>query len=260
MKRAFSITELLVVIAVTSVVLSIMASSLGGARRAAHAAVCLSNQRQLVSGWSMYATDYQDRAMPLAYTDPATIGLGDRVYWWGSDGAATGQIDPASGFLAPYIGDAVGKSVYECPRQPWGTYKPQGPTGEATSTYGYNGYFLSPPYTPGWSASIGHRPWQRVASIMQPASLFVFADTLLPGAPSNNALLDPPMLFVSGQWTMNFSPTTAFRHGEKAAIAARADGSVSTARAGAIIDTKNLIGSVGESNGPHYVPDWEEWK
>ncbi len=262
--RAFSIVELLVTIAIVAILISILLPVLGTTRSAAQQSVCASNQRQLLLGWTLYAHDYNDKAMPLAYTSPALIGTGDRLYWWGADGSATGRLDHARGFISPYLDATTNEhSVYECPSQPDGSYRKQGPTQQFTSTYGYNGYYLSPSATPGWSFSIGHRPWRRLASIAGPSDLLVFADTLLPGSPpSNNALLDPPMLYAGrGRWTPNDAPTTAFRHINTSANSGRADGSVraTSAKPDWLTHPTLKIGSIGTDNSPHYVPDWKGW-
>ena len=265
--QAFTLIELLVVIAIVALLIGLLVPALAAARQSARATMCTSNLRQLTLGWTMYATDFDDRAMPLGYTDPQDIGDGDRIYWWGSDGSRTGMIDHAAGFVRPYLDSTLhDQSVYECPQQRWGSYRAQGPLGSITSTYGYNGYYLCPPKTPGWSYSIGHRPWQRISSIARPTELFVFADALLPGRPvRNTALLDPPMLLAAGSgWTVNRSPTTAFRHGIGKAMstaAAAADGSVRlyAAEPDWIVSRSPLIGSVGVTNDPHYVPDWQDW-
>jgi prepilin-type N-terminal cleavage/methylation domain-containing protein len=271
---AFTLIELLVVIAVIALLVGILLPSLAGARDAARTVKCLSNQKQLITAWTLYAGDFKDRAMPLAYWSIADIGSGQQVFWWGTHGTSTTPPDYDKGFLAPYLASSLHNgSVFECPNQPWGTYRPQGPSRTITSTYGYNGYYLSPAKTPGWGLSIGHRPWQRVADIQQPTTLLVFADTLLPafGAamPSNNALLDPPMLFSGGAWSTNASPTTAFRHARSArsgggtAVATHADGHAAGIKAQPawLTHPTQSIGSVGGPDGlaPHYVPDWQRW-
>lgn len=267
-RRAFSLVELLVVVAVIALLISVLLPSLAGARSTARAATCVANQRQLGLGWSLYANCYQDRAMPLAYWSAQDIGTGPQVFWWGTHGTSATPPDHSRGFIAPFLDASLAaRSVFECPDQPWGSYRPQGPSRTVTSTYGYNGYYLSPAKTPGWGEAIGFRPWRRVSSVDRPCEVLVFADTLLPGStPSNTALLDPPFLFDGGEWIANDSPTTAFRHratraAPGAAAGVRADGSARSTRADIawIADESAWIGSIGPGNDPAYVPDWRQW-
>jgi prepilin-type N-terminal cleavage/methylation domain-containing protein len=263
-RRAFTLIELLVVIAIVSLLTGLLLPSLSGARSAGRAAACLSNQRQLVAAWMLYAQDHRGLAMPLADEHAA----GGTVYWWGQIGTSGdgGVVDHSRGQIAPYLDATLTeRSVFECPAQPWGTYRAQ-PAGllpaQPTSTYGYNGYGLCPPATPGWSLQIGTQRWKSIADIDRPSELFVFADTLLAGSPARNcALLDPPRLFSAGAWSPNPFPTTCFRHTGSTA-AAGADGSARTRRAepGWLTAPAQRIGSVGAENDPHYVQDWRRWR
>lgn len=273
----FTLIELLVVVAIIAVMLGLLLPSLAGARDAARTVRCIANQRQLITAWTAYAGDFKDRAMPLAYWDTEDIGLGEQVFWWGSHGTQATPPDFSRGFLAPYVESSLHKgSVFECPNQPWGTYRSQGPSRAVTSTYGYNGYYLTPAKTPGWGFAIGHRPWQRLSTLANPTALLVFADAMLPalggGLPGNTALLDPPLLFSgsgNGAWSVNQSPTTAFRHGQSgtgstgSAAGAHPDGHVASiaARPEWLAHPTQGIGSLGGVNGmaTWYVPDWETW-
>ncbi|MEX2217428.1 MAG: prepilin-type N-terminal cleavage/methylation domain-containing protein [Phycisphaerales bacterium] len=266
--RAFTLIELLVTIAVLALLIGLLLPAIAGARESARTVGCLSNQRQLILAWTAYANDHRGLAMPLELDAPDAL-----VYWFGAVFHADASVDHARGYLGPYLASGLHeRSVYECPAQPWGTYRPQPiagpPPGRATSTYGYNGYYLCPAGTPGWRDSIGHQRWKSLADVERPAELLVFADTLLPAAtPLNNPLLDPPMLFSAGSWSSNPSPTTAFRHGRRGS----APGSAATARADAsaravpgrpewLTHARLGIGSVGTANDPHYIPDWRSWR
>ncbi|UYV11355.1 MAG: DUF1559 domain-containing protein [Phycisphaera sp.] len=275
-RRAFTLIEVLVITAIVGTLVGVLLPALSGARDAARGAVCSSNVRQFGVAWTMYAGDHDGLAMPLAYTDPADTGGGDSVYWWGADGSASGSLDHSRGLLSSYLDAKPGEiGPFACPAQRPGTYAHQGATQAPTSTYGYNGYYLSPAYTPGWSYEIGHRPHQRLSGIADPASLLVFADTLISRGPmvlpASNALLDPPMLYAGAgpdgaRWRRNGFPTTCFRHGGLGAgascMAVHADGSARgyRAEAGWLTQPARGIGSVGIHNGPRYIPDWRVWR
>ncbi len=280
--RAFTLVEMLVSIAVMALLMGVLLPAVGAARETARTARCLSNVRQLGIGWMLYADAHDGWAMPLAYTEAPDIGfLSDGVFWFGTDGRVTGRVDYSAGLLSPYVGTASdAEGVYECDAQPEGSYRPQGRTGLRTTTYGYNGYGLCPPKTPGWGGAwgpIGGQRWRRVDGLTRPSELLVFADTLLwTGAPGearwsgeaarSTALLDPPMLFSNGSWSVNESPTTAFRHPGEVAVGVRADGSAAghAAEPGWLVVSEAVegasVGSVGTEPGPWYVPDWERWR
>lgn len=263
--RAFTLIELLVGLAVIAVLTSLLLPGLRGARDAARSASCLSNQRQLITAWNLYANASQDRAMPLAYWSAADIGDGPPIFWWGTYADASSPTDYSRGFIAPYLDATLSpRSVLECAAQPWETYRPQGGSSSPTSTYGYNGYYLSPAKTPGWGESIGFRPWRRVADIAFSSRLLVFSDTMivLSGKLRNCALLDPPMIFSDDAWVANPSPTTSFRHSGMSTIGAAADGSarVFPHLPNTLLDPYFRIGSLSAENDPWYVPDWRAWR
>lgn len=259
---AFTLIELLVVVAIIAILLAVMMPALRAAREQARAVVCASNLRQLGIALHAYANDCRGFVIPAAYSDSGTTRGGPPIYWWGTNDET--HVDHRRGFLWPYLhAELRSDGVFECPSQPWGSYQPQGAAGSVTSTYGYNGYYLCPPHTPGWRFRIGHRPWQRLEFISDPARLFAIADAMieLGGELRNSALLDPPWLYQRrGRWRRNASPTTAFRHSGRA-NALCADGHVGRWRAaGSPRDVAGVpLGSAAQFNDPHYVPDWLEW-
>jgi prepilin-type N-terminal cleavage/methylation domain-containing protein len=267
-RSGFTIIELLVCIAVVALLLAILLPSLARAKETGRHAVCLSNQHQLVAAWTLYSHDYKEFCMPLAYWRSDEVINGQQIFWFGSHGTPSLPPDHTLGFISPYVDVPLLKrgTIFECPSQPWGTYIPQGPSRQPTSTYGYNGYYLSPSRTPGWGAGIGFRPWRRLFEIPRPTEVLVFADTLLPGSRvSNCALLDPPLLYVGdGEWMVNESPTTSFRHlgSDTVNASARADGGVRSVRAEPewLFNKATRIGSIGLTNEPHYIPDAASWR
>ncbi|HEX8876867.1 MAG TPA: type II secretion system protein [Phycisphaerales bacterium] len=276
---AFTLIELLIVIAIVALLIALALPSLRGAIAASRTTKCLSNQRQLGVAWTMYANTYRDLATPAAYWRQEQIGSGPVVYWFGADAPeSTPEGAPTSGLLTPFFSAARSeRGALECPEQPSGTYTPQTKHLKFSTTYGYNGYYLTPLMTPGWGDQIGSRPWRRTSDIVQPSSLMVFADTILAGTsatsmPRSSALLDPPLLFSpSSGWANNLSPTTAFRHAGRqrtGALAAgvRADGSASASTTSAELLRRDArgrvlgVGSFSKTPDPWYVPDWQAWR
>ncbi len=100
--KAFTLIELLVVVAIISLLLAILLPSLGGARRQAKRTVCLSNMRQLAQGWTSYAIENRDVAVPSRFfkadggtANPAnfySVGNGRkyRPRWIGTIGSYVG--------------------------------------------------------------------------------------------------------------------------------------------------------------------------
>lgn len=264
--NAFTLVELLVVISIIALLLSMLMPSLGKVRSQAQATVCLSNLQQIGMAVKLYSNDYN------GYFPPAYEAATD-THWWGQK--CLDKIDHSKGFSWPYLQSKLAKrSVYECPAQRYGTYrlqaKPSGATDDPkwiTSTYGYNGYYLTPSESAGWSTLIGQRPWQKDTTIIKPASVLVFADTMLDRDSTgqqpdieNCALLDPPFLFNGSSWDKNDYPTTSFRHNDKA-NAWLADGHCQSLPLCTENCTrpKSKVGSVGTTNDS-YVPDWRSWQ
>jgi type II secretory pathway pseudopilin PulG len=259
---AFSLMEVLVSISVIALLMSLLVPSLGRARSQARSMTCMSRVWQLGLAFHAYAHDHDDYALPTC--------INARTFWWGQ--LDPNGVDHTRGLMWPYLaGELRAQGVYECPAQAYGTYGLQGkPFSEAddpkwiTSTYGYNGYFLSPSRS-GWPG-IGYRPWQKVCSIQGPDRVFAFADTLLSWDltgkrlnVSNTAMLDPPCLFNGRTWQKNASPTTCFRHLDRAAVSF-VDGHCGTVVSEApYVHKLAKIGSAGMSNAPHYVPDYQDW-
>ena len=61
---AFTLVELLVVVAVIGILASLLLPVLGQAKQRAHGAVCLNNLKQLTTAWTMYHLDNDDWLVP----------------------------------------------------------------------------------------------------------------------------------------------------------------------------------------------------
>jgi prepilin-type N-terminal cleavage/methylation domain-containing protein/prepilin-type processing-associated H-X9-DG protein len=261
--KGFTLVELLVVIGIISLLTSILLSSLNRIRIQTKAVVCTNNLKQLGLAFICYADDYDDYDMP-------TVGE-NRTYWWGK--IVDDGIDHTKGFVWPYLQSPLKKEgVYECPAQKYGSYGLQGKPADKpdepkwiTSTYGYNGYYLSSPQS-GWPET-RNRPWQKTTTLMEPSLVIAFADTLIDYDSTgtspilkNTALLDPPYLYRNNGWEVNRCPTTCFRHNDKTNVVF-VDGhsELMGPKDANCPSPKTKIGSVGKSNAPHYVPDYQDW-
>ncbi len=115
--RAFTLVELLVVIATISVLMAILMPALSGVRRQAAALTGMKNQRETAAAVSLFATDNDDRYPPSV----ATVGL-EKDWHWYDPVVLTGKQKRSpqlhrsmSAYLHAYLPDA--RTVF-CPSAP----------------------------------------------------------------------------------------------------------------------------------------------
>jgi prepilin-type processing-associated H-X9-DG protein/prepilin-type N-terminal cleavage/methylation domain-containing protein len=144
--RAFTLIELLVVIAIIALLIGILIPALGSARKNARSLKCASQMQQVAVGWTMYAEENQDVAVPGQvgrYTNENLnvyfVGNGYqyRPRWYVQLGAVTGfyaLADPQPDIQYEHSAQ-VNNPVFLCPEAAdW--------TSTRNSPYGYNYQFL----------------------------------------------------------------------------------------------------------------------
>jgi len=119
-RPAFTLVELLVVVAIIALLLSILLPALNKAREAARHTVCMANQSQVGRAMFLYAQDHRN------YLPYDNLGGSQFNPWWNRVGEMSDTTDPvrATGYIA-YDSNQYSGAVWHCPlvdqmpAEPW---------------------------------------------------------------------------------------------------------------------------------------------
>ena len=160
--RGFTLIELLVVIAIIAILAAILFPVFARAREKARQTQCLSNLKQIGLGWMMYASDYDERVMPVEIPSSTSIAY----YWWTAYDTSSSTRIPEGGLLYPYMRN---QQINACPSFMNAMRSDVGHTG-----YAYNYVYLSPMDYSTWP------DWKvlpvSLAAIQSPSETVTFAD------------------------------------------------------------------------------------
>lgn len=150
-RAAFTLIELLIVIAIISILAAILFPVFSRARENARRTSCASNMKQISLGLMQYMQDY-DEMYPRHIQD-ATVPSANRVYW--------------NAFIQPYVKST---QIFNCPNRTETAIVWNGAANDNTIAYGMN-YWLNSYYYPAGS------PGLRLAAIQNPAQTVWIAET-----------------------------------------------------------------------------------
>jgi Tfp pilus assembly protein PilE len=105
--------ELLVVIAIIAILAAMLLPALAKAKSRAQAAQCVSNVKQMQTGWIMYAGDNGDHVMPNSNLGAGNSWVGGGSESWLAQDSNTNVYYYETNLMAGYMSGQLG--VYRCP-------------------------------------------------------------------------------------------------------------------------------------------------
>jgi prepilin-type N-terminal cleavage/methylation domain-containing protein len=135
-RKGFTLVELLVVIGIIALLISILLPSLAKARESANRAACLSNVRQIVTGFVMY-TNENKGFFPFCALNSTPQQPEDWI-WWNK-----GDIDNIKDHgIGPYLNLSKNPKVMYCPSDD-GKFRLRNPTDPYPFSYSLNNLMTS---------------------------------------------------------------------------------------------------------------------
>lgn len=166
-RAAFTLIELLTVLAVIGVLAGLLLSALGAAKSRAQTTRCTANLRQFALALPLYAADHADLLPPNADGRQEALGAKWVEGWLGLPGPdCTNTLYLRRSLLAPYLGEEV--KIWQCPAARPVTVA--GITQPRVRTVSLNCFLGSPVDSP------AARTYRRLGEIGRPAQTFTFMD------------------------------------------------------------------------------------
>jgi prepilin-type N-terminal cleavage/methylation domain-containing protein/prepilin-type processing-associated H-X9-DG protein len=177
----FTLIELLVVIAIIAILAGILLPALAKAKLKGTGAVCLNNHKQLALGFTMYATDNDDK-IPGSNPPNAPQDLPAGGYWPAPTGVSAGMNGSAAQqryFLAlsnaPLFKYVPSYYSHHCPGDTRNKLKKAGQKGYAFGSYSKTDGMCGAMDASG-AAWGGQKPYKKTTSIDSPAEAAVFVE------------------------------------------------------------------------------------
>ena len=185
-RNGFTLLELLVVVALLSVWVMMLAPGLARTQPSTRSTRCLNNHRQLVAAWKMYAADNSDKLIYNFGVAQTSFEISNGTYRnWAND-VIDYSANPFNtnttllrvSLFAPYLNRNT--SVYKCPADNY-VSSVQAALGWTARVRSVSMNAYMGPYTPTYTSGANNffptfRQFLKSTLIPKPASLFVFLD------------------------------------------------------------------------------------
>jgi prepilin-type N-terminal cleavage/methylation domain-containing protein len=225
----FTLIELLVVIGIIGILAAMLMPALAKAKCKASSVLCMSNSRQLMLGWLMYAGDNRDKVIYNFGRTETLKEISARTFRnWANNVLAfdnntvVSDLDPMNtnefyiknGALAPYLARSLG--VYLCPADRFlcSHQRAAGWTGRVRSI-SMNGFFGPPkptyrsPVNDFWPAI---KQWYKTTEVINPSRYWVTMDEAPDSINDGRALNDITSVLTSSKVTTDWGDFPATSH------------------------------------------------
>ena len=182
-KGAFTLVELLVVIAVIAILAALLLPALAGAKRQAARIQCVSNEKQLILAWTIYSVE-NNESLVLNGGDTATTSISPHLWVHGGNHGApdtlTNKLYLTGANFALFAKIIPTERIYKCPadRSTWPVWNSRLTFVAEMRSYGMNCYVGTAGLIAPVTTNAAYKTYTRSSQFGadSPANRFVFID------------------------------------------------------------------------------------